>query len=484
MKNYKTAGLLLGVLVVLGLIGTWDEWKTKQEEREKDEENKLVQFDPGSVTAINFWAQVTPEDETSLSGKVGTETHIRLELKDEHWHLVEPVAGLADDTAVKNLLTSIKDYKTEEVVSEDKASWNNYGLDKPTRKIELTQAGKTPEVITVFVGAKTPVGYSLYIATDQSNKAYVGNQYLLTATNKTLKDFRDKSIIKIDSAQLSSLTYQFGTTKPIVISKDADTYKIKQPAMEADSDAVNELIADLNSFRAEDFLDKPTAKFSHAFANTKDRVALSWTSASGSNQSIQFAEVDKTLWAAVDARKLAFKAPENFRVKITKTIDDFRNRRIFAFDAASVVSVDIDGESFTKAEANWVKAGDGDKPAHQPHVQSLLLDLEYAKADKFLTANDQDVKAAMKNAPQHRIKLILQPQTELVIDGWPDTKNASKFIVRRSGSPIYYRVVKSVFSNVKPLAQDAATPQPAAPSEEMPMNTDSDPDDAEMDLSN
>ncbi len=486
MKSYRTAAALLGVFIILGLIGTWDEWKTKQEEKEKEAKDRLVDIDPQAVTAIDFYARVTPGDESSLGGPVDSEIKMRLERKDSKWHLVEPVAAAADDATVSNLLTAIKDYKTEEAVTTDKTDLAKFGLDKPSRILKLTSSGKTPESLTVQVGNKSPVGYSAYVTTDQSEKIFAGNQYIMTATNKSLKDFRDKSVVKIAADEVKSINYKAGTKPAIVISKDNDVFKITQPAnLDGDRDSIQDLLSELSSVKAEDFKDKPSSNFAQNLTKGKDSVVISWTLLNGDTQTLYFGAADDAYWATFDPNIVAYKTPDNFKTKITKTLDDFRNRRIFNFDSSTVANVDIDGESYTKVETDWRRTADvaSADPQSQSHIQSLLIDLEYAKTDKFLTANTPEVRAALKNAPQHRIKLTPKsdatPSTQITIDGWPDTKDSSKFLLRRSGSDVVYRVNKSVFSNTKPQPASSTSQTPGST---IATPTDSDPADPDSEI--
>jgi hypothetical protein len=54
MQKWKQIAGLTAVLVGLGALATWDEWKTKTEEKEKETKGILLSIKPDSITGVRL----------------------------------------------------------------------------------------------------------------------------------------------------------------------------------------------------------------------------------------------------------------------------------------------------------------------------------------------------------------------------------------------------------------------------------------------
>ena len=123
----------------------------------------------------------------------------------DRWTVISPVDARADEAAVGNLLSAVADYKYERVVASGKLHWPKFGIGDSKRRIELTLNGASRPLV-VYVGDKTPVGYSLYTGISTSDSVFVGSQYFLSSTDKELHDFRDKILVDLDETKLRLLS--------------------------------------------------------------------------------------------------------------------------------------------------------------------------------------------------------------------------------------------------------------------------------------
>jgi hypothetical protein len=93
-----------------------------------------------------------------------------------------------------------------------------------------------------------------------------------------------------------------------------------------------------------------------------------------------------------------------------------------------------------------------------------MVDLEFAKTDRFLGPDAPAAKAVAGAAPEHRISLSYaapgkQPVT---IELFKAEGADDKYMVKRSGSPTVYRVAKSAFNSMTPgKAPEGAVDGPA-----------------------
>lgn len=469
MKQFRTAFILIGVMAVLAVVTYWDDWKTKKDESAKLSENKLVAITEDQVSEIQY-SSVGATDSFDKGGEHKTapfEAHLKK--VDGQWKLTAPIDTKADDNGVKTFLTTLKDYKFDKVLSEDKAQWKQYGLAPANRKITLsfTKDGK-PGNLDIFVGSKAPVGYSAYVATSESTKVYLGSQHILTATAKTLADLRDKSVTSLSEKDLTGLTIENKGKDTVMVVKHDGKYAITAPEpLPADDMTVKDLVEELSRIKAADMIDHPSPDMTAKFSGKNLTGKLTWTTTGGSPTTLLFAENDKVLWAAYDPKVLIMKMPDDTRPKLFKSANELRDRKMFAFTAKDAASIEIDGLLFKKVGADWYAAEDAAKspPQGKPkgYIQSLLVDLEFAKGEDFLSPTDKTLSAI--GAPQRRIKIEFTSESKvppLSIETWDDSGHKDKVLVKHSTSKYVYRTTKSLFANATETSIKSS-PEAASP---------------------
>ena len=455
---------LVVVLLGLGGLATWDEWKTKQDESKKKEENLFYKFDIASIDKLNYSS--SGEDSGPGAEAPKTETpkksqpfQVSLARVDNRWQIVAPIQAEADASAVEGLLKSVSEFKYEQIVSEKKSDWKKYGLETPLRTIEIFAKGAAG--VKVFLGMSAPVGYSSYLANSSSEKVYIGSQYISSSITKSLKDFREKAFIKLNAADLA--TFSFARAKmPTIDFKKQDTKWIVDGAKDFDTDSqvVGNFIGDFNSIKAEDFVEKPDAKKIQEFKKN-ELATLTWADQKGVKTSLYFAEFDKTLFATFDPNLRLIKLSVDVKSKLDKNLEYFRNKKVFDFQSANVVAMDIDGKKFKRVGESWYLESDtakfnaegkftgkkGEEPKEDTSARTLLVDIEHVKAEAFLKAEDPALKK-VSAAPQHKFQLQMKDLTLLDISSWQDADLPEKAILKNSKSTFSYRVAKSVFSSL------------------------------------
>jgi hypothetical protein len=206
---------------------------------------------------------------------------------------------------------------------------------------------------------------------------------------------------------------------------------------------------------------------------------VTWNVETGEASTLKVLEKDGKLYAAFDPSQRVYTLPEDFKGKIQKEVSDFRNRRILSTEILDVQKVDIDGTVYKAVAGNWyleadaAKAGPQDKfpldgkVKEQSHVRAFMVDLEFAKTDRFIALTDPLAKS-LTEAPLHRITLsYTDPEkAPLKIELFKAVDAEDKFVVRRSGAPYIYRVPKAAFSSMTPAPP---APEGGADAEGQPM---------------
>ncbi len=485
-SKIKIASLLAVIVLALGGIATWDEWQTKKDKEAEANKNKITQMHLDEVNEINFHSEIdttVPPPEDNVQGVGNNSVDVTVAKVDGLWRLKSPVDAVADAGTVENLIKTVTGYSYSKLVSDDQNRWSDFGLAKPKRTIKIKSNGKVPAEMTLFIGDKSPVGYEVYFRTSDSNKVYIGSQHILVSTTKTMVEFRDKTIVKLDDSKLTTIRYQRHDEPEIVLSKVEGQYKITAPeALQADAVAIREFIEELNNLRAANFVDAPEDGLKAALAIPEVSVLL--TSENASSTEIRFVEFGGKTFVAIDQNPTLFVLGDEVKSKYKRDLMDFRNRRILESDMVNAKSIDIDGQSFKNVAGNWYSASDSgkfddkgvvkldvkEKPTELPYIRAFVVDLEFAKTDKFISPSSPEVKN-LGSAPLHRIILGYEDPTRqpLSIDVFKIDGDNANYLVRRAGSEQVYHVPVTVFASMTPPVPGAT---PTSPATDVPMDDD------------
>ena len=462
--NWKIMAGLGLTLVALGGVATWDEWKTKQDENEKETKGRLLSIKAESVVAIHLKSRPDSEsgdksaDIKSLSSNV---VDVTLKLENGSWTIKDPVNSNADQQVVTDLLKSLIDYKTESEVAKGKNQWQPFGLNDPRRSIELeTTDGKK---VTFLVGMNSPVGFSAYTATSEDDIVYAGSQYIATSTGKTLFDLRDKKFLGLQANEVTSISGKV-KTESLSLTKESGQWKISAPfSAKGDLTTINNFLDDLTGLRATEFIDHPDSKLTAGLKSTKPWA--SWVLKSNNHVThVSILDHGGATYVAIDGRDARYKIADDSRGKISKIAGDFRDKRIFGFESAQVGSVEVDGQTFLKVGSDWYQSADagkftGDgkfpgKPEDQPkpasHIRGLIVDLEYARAEEVFESQSR-VSKALPIAPLHKVKLNLAGQTAPTnVEIWKADDNTEMVYVRKDGKSDVYKAKRTIIASISP----------------------------------
>lgn len=445
-NQMRTAGILATVLFVLGGLATWDEWQTKRDEKKKETESLLLSFEVDKITGIEF-SNKEPKDPVDIS----------IERSLGKWRITRPIKVLADQPAVDNLLTTLRDYKYEKVVSESVQDLTSYGLDKPKRVIQLkTEKGAT----TLLVGANAPVGYSVYSMVEGSGKVHVGSQHLAVSTGKSLHDFRDKSVLAVDSTKVTQIELIRPGHPALKIEKKDNVFSIVRPeASPADQTAVRVFLDDIGRTNATAFFDNPDAKLKKAF-NGAALAEVRLKSGDDPVTNLKFIEKDKKIQAWLGGTEPIAELNDDIKGKLAKTASDFRDRKIFNFSGDKATQVSLDGKDFKKQNGDWFSADDATKPV--PQIRSLLVDLEFAKATDILGIKDKVVTESRSTPPTHSVKISFEGNVPAVeINIWEKKGTPESWVLTQTeanAAKTAYVIGKASLSAIEATKQAPTTP--------------------------
>lgn len=327
------------------------------------------------------------------------------------WEM-EGIKGFDFETATFNtLLTSLTAFKSGTALySKDlEADLSSYGLKEPELSVKVNTKKGTYEIsfgklnellrqryarITGFVAPADESG-------EKPSDVFLVSQELYNAANKNKLDFRSKTPLNFNDAQLKSFSIK-GKAQNIKFELGEDfSWRIVEPGkFRASSELVSETLRELKNTKAEEFFDGESINLADYHLDAPEMtVNLEYKDEKKAPLEAKISKLSKTnsktdkqnpqekYYLVITGKPSVFRISTNPAPKILKSVDDYRDRQFFKFSLDQVNKV-----TFTQADnKNQIiaKSGDewlvNDKAGDAVFVNQLLRELSDLKAESFVT---------------------------------------------------------------------------------------------------
>ena len=242
-KKLNTTWLLI-LLAVLGGIVAFN----KLYQGNKDESTfrtQFVQIDSAAVNSIFIY----PHTE---KGK-----EIRLFKNGKHWDLQnDKIKTIADTQAVYSLLAQFADMKAVSLAGEDRSSWKDLQvMDTSGTRIKITTTGnKTYDMVVGKFGYNSSQRKGLtYIRHAEEEAVYVVEGYLAFSVNQGFDSWRNKTFLKGNINNWSSLTFTYPADSSFMLSKTNNQWNVN--GEKSDSSKTITFLNELANMQSGGFVD-------------------------------------------------------------------------------------------------------------------------------------------------------------------------------------------------------------------------------------
>ncbi len=369
-------GLLIATLVFAALAGAvyWSN-------REKAKEDTAPPKDVTSQKLIS-----APEaDVTRVELKKKDGGDIVVDRSGGEWRITAPEAYPADQDAVQSLVSSAVTLSSDSVVEDRATDAGQFGLAPPAETVLIGM--KNGGTKTVLLGDEAPTGGSVYAEVPGNPKLFTVASYIKSSLDKNLNDLRDKRLLTFSQEKLTSVDL-IAKGQDVEFGKNnANEWQIVKPKpSRADGTQVDDLIRKLKDAKA-DFsgTGEDRKKAASEFASASPVATAKVTDASGAEE----LQVRKTksgdYYAKSSAVDGVFKVTSDLGDGLNKTLDDFRNKKLFDFAFTDPNRIEMhDGAksyAFTRTGEKWYSNG---KEMDTISIQSFLDKLRELSASKFV----------------------------------------------------------------------------------------------------
>src|SRR6202167_160423 len=312
-------GLLVAV-VLLAALGAGLYFSNRQKAAEaakppSDAPPKILALTEGDITKVEL-------------KKKGADATV-MEKTNGKWRLAAPKPYLADQDAVSQLVASTANVSSDRVVEDKASNLSAYGLNSPALEVDIT--GKAGKVSKLKIGDDTPTNSGSYVMLDGDPRVFTVASYVKTGVDKSVNDLRDKRLLTFDQDKLSRVEL-IAKKQDIEFGRDKDQWQIVKPKpLRADGLQVDEMLRKLKDAKMDLTLSDDDAKKAAAtFASGTPVATVKLTDPSGTQQ-IEIRKNKDDYYAKSSLVAGVFKATADLSMGVDKSLDDFRNKKLFNF---------------------------------------------------------------------------------------------------------------------------------------------------------
>jgi hypothetical protein len=210
--------------------------------------------------------------------------------KPEGWAMVKPKPYKIDAGTVGSLENRLKDFLAARVLEEESYDLKTYGLDEPKATITFKLDDGTQN--TLFIGEMTASKVQYYAKDSAREQIYILGSYDVENFLRPVNEFRDRTILKVDPASLSSIGLDISGKRDFKLVTDGSgTWELTEPLrIAARGDAVAEMTNDIQELKIKDFIEADGSLEKYGLENPAFTLELA---DSRNAQKIYFGNVDE-----------------------------------------------------------------------------------------------------------------------------------------------------------------------------------------------
>lgn len=362
-------GGLLSAVAVLAILGGLVWWSNKHPQTASSSTTpatpKIIAVDQKQIEGIRL--AKPGSDPIELANLAGS------------WEIAKPMPMHADQDAVNMLASSLATLNADRLIDEKASDLKQFGLDMPTEEVDVTlKGGKTDKLL---LGSDTPAATGTYAKLEGDPKVYTVPTYTKTSFDKSVSDLRDKRLLTFNQDKLTSFTIT-GKGPTVEFAKNAQgDWQITRPKpMRADSLTVDDLVRKLKDAK----MDLSSTDAAEQYAKAEKAGTATTTDNSGTQTLEVHKGKDNSYYAKSSAVPGIYKMSGDLGDSFSKTVDDYRNKKLFDFGFNEVSKLELNGTTYQKSGDKWTVGSQQYDAGTLQTVIDKLRDLSATKfADKF-----------------------------------------------------------------------------------------------------
>ncbi len=369
----KPRNLLAAAIVLAALCGVvWWANRHPQSSEPKPSAGSSTKLADISDTAIQ---------ELTIKKKDGSSTTVQR--SGGKWVITSPQQLPADQDAISSITSSLSPLTADSVVEEKTSDPGKYGLANPTLTVTVKEKNGKSEVVSF--GDDVPAGSLVYVREGDSPKIDAIASSVRSSFDKGLNDLRDKRLLTFDSNKLTQLEISAPKSEIVFAKQNASDWGIEKPKpYRADNFQVEELLRKLTDAKMDlSGMEDPKA-IDSSFKTGQPVATVKMTGVSGT-QSLEVRKNKDNYYAKSSVVPGVYKISADLGKQMEKSLDDYRNRKIFDFGFSDPDKLELkqgaSDKAYARTNQTWKFNG---QTMDSASVQSLIDKLRDLSATNFV----------------------------------------------------------------------------------------------------
>jgi len=369
----KLRGLMIAIAVLAALSGAlyWSNRQKPAETASADAPPKILTLRQEDISKID------------LKKKGGDELVLAKDSSGK-WQITAPKPLNVEQSAVSPMLSTLSSLTAGRLVEEKASDLGQYGLSDPALAAVITE--KNNKTHALLLGDQTPAGSAVYAKLDGDPRVFTLASYNKSSIDKSVNDLRDKRLLTVDAEKISKVEL-VAKKEDIEFGRNKNAWQIVKPKpLRADDGQVEQLVRTLTDARMDlGGADQDPKKIAATFASATP-VATAKVTAESGTQELQVRKNKDDYYAESSVVEGFYKVPSSLGKGLDKTLEDFRNKKLFDFGFTDPNKIEIhDGPKtyfLTKGGDDWWN-GSG-KKLDAGSAQSVVDKLRDLSASRFM----------------------------------------------------------------------------------------------------
>jgi hypothetical protein len=223
------------VLVVLAIITFFALNREGEVSSTGSSGKMLVDYDSMAVDKLEV---TSPTGSVILEKQAGT------------WMITAPIKYKADETAVTSAIGKGRKIELTSLVSTNPEKQNLFQVDSTGTLVKVYEKG-SPRV-AFRIGKASSSFTETYVRLEGSNDVQLTNEMISSYFNKQPKDWRDKSVFKIDEGLINTVKFHYGDTT-FTLSLQDSMWRVDKDS--ANQTVVKPLLNAVANIQTDEFID-------------------------------------------------------------------------------------------------------------------------------------------------------------------------------------------------------------------------------------
>lgn len=371
------------------------------------------QHQPGTREARELAQQVLQIDRDQLDGIqiMGGDQELQLRRVDGEWKLLEPLRDRADTAAVNQLINALELLRVESRITPaelraGEVDLAEIGLMDSTRKIRLLSPESAEEL---EFGDETAIDGRVYARVAGDETVYIVGDNVLLHAFQPVAAFRDQKLSPLPASRVASVELT-AANGAIELQRDPRDWSLVKPLKaRADTERVDDLLAELANARIGDFLSEDDlAEVETGLDNPRGTITLRGDledEVVSLELGAEALDQPGYLYLRLADRDAVVLAPAQAAVFLELDPNALRDRRLLALEEDALDRITFEGDQTTilhRQEDGW-EILELESMASSAEVRRFLQLIQNEEVVEFVADSAADLEPYGLDEPRMRL---------------------------------------------------------------------------------